>query len=107
MSIDTYIYLSINLLASLKRWCAILTEIPALCWNFQGVLDDPSVVQTLLPFLPESQRTENDLRSIIRSPQFQQSLNSLTGALEVMDLLVWLFFIVHNNSVFVLWLGLA
>ncbi len=50
------------------------------------MLDDPAVVESLLPFLPESQRTENDLRAIIRSPQFQQSLNSLTGALEVMNL---------------------
>lgn len=45
------------------------------------LLDDPKVVEELLPLLPEGQRTEEELRLTISSPQLQQSLRSLTNAL--------------------------
>ncbi|CAM9760073.1 unnamed protein product, partial [Hapterophycus canaliculatus] len=47
-----------------------------------GILDDPEVQQMLLPLLPEGQQTEEELRETIRSPQLQQSLASLTQALQ-------------------------
>ena len=46
-----------------------------------GILDDPAVRQRLIDLLPEHQRTEEDLRENIRSPQVQQSLDTLTSAL--------------------------
>ena len=40
------------------------------------------VRQELIDQLPEGQRTEADLQDNIRSPQFQQSLDSLSNALQ-------------------------
>ena len=49
--------------------------------SFEEILSDPTVVQGLLPFLPEGQQNEEELRQTISCPQMQQSLRSLTGAL--------------------------
>jgi len=38
-----------------------------------GVLDDPAVQARLMPLLPEEQRNPSELRSLVRSPQFQQA----------------------------------
>ena len=46
-----------------------------------GVLDDPSVREGLIRLLPEDQQTEEYLETNIRSPQFQQALDALGGAL--------------------------
>ena len=45
------------------------------------MLSDPNIMSELLPFLPEGQQTEEELRQTISCPQMQQSLRSLTGAL--------------------------
>merc|ERR1719473_401921 len=50
-----------------------------------GVLDDPAVQARLLPLLPEEQRNPDELRSLVRSPQFQQALGSLSSALHTPD----------------------
>ena len=39
----------------------------------------------LLPLLPEEQRNPDELRSLVRSPQFQQALGSLSSALHTPD----------------------
>ena len=49
------------------------------------MLDDPAVQARLLPLLPEEQRTAGELRSLVRSPQFQQALGSLSSALHNPD----------------------
>ena len=46
-----------------------------------GVLNDSSVVQRLLEHLPESQRNVDELKTLIRAPQFRQALSQLTSAL--------------------------
>jgi len=45
-----------------------------------GVLNDPLVRHRLIELLPENQRTEEDLRQNLRSPQVQQALQNLTAA---------------------------
>ena len=45
------------------------------------LVEDEGIQARLLPLLPEGQRTVQDLREMIRSPQFQQSLRSLNSAL--------------------------
>ena len=47
-----------------------------------GILDDPEVVASLLQFLPEDQRTQQHLEETLRSPQFRQSLTTLSSALQ-------------------------
>ena len=49
--------------------------------SFEEMLSDPNIMSELLPFLPEGQQTEEELRQTISCPQMQQSLRSLTGAL--------------------------
>ena len=46
-----------------------------------GVLNDQSVVDRLLTHLPESQRNVDELKTLIRAPQFRQALSQLTSAL--------------------------
>lgn len=46
------------------------------------LMSDDATVQSLLPHLPEGQQTPADLRSTLLSPQFQQALGSLSGALQ-------------------------
>jgi hypothetical protein len=46
-----------------------------------GIMDDPSVVERLTALLPEGQRTSEQLRENIRSPQVAQALQRLTSAL--------------------------
>jgi hypothetical protein len=47
-----------------------------------GVLEDPEVRQNLLQLLPEGQQSEQFLETNLRSPQFQQALDALGGALS-------------------------
>lgn len=47
-----------------------------------GILNDPAVRQRLIDLLPEQQRTEEDLRQNLRSPQVQQALQSLSAAIS-------------------------
>ncbi len=47
-----------------------------------GILKDPAVRQRLIDLLPEHQRTEEDLRQNLRSPQVQQALQSLSAAIS-------------------------
>lgn len=47
-----------------------------------GILDDSSVQEALVPLLAEGQQNVGELREIIRSPQLQQALQALTGALQ-------------------------
>lgn len=47
-----------------------------------GILEDPAVQQALTALLPEGQRSPADLADNLHSPQFQQTLSSLTGALQ-------------------------
>ncbi|KAL7549837.1 hypothetical protein ACHAWF_013099 [Thalassiosira exigua] len=46
-----------------------------------GILSDPDAVARLVALLPEGQRTEEDLRDNLRSPQAAQCLQRLTAAL--------------------------
>merc|ERR1719152_640433 len=50
-----------------------------------GVLDDPAVQARLMPLLPKEQRNPSELRSLVRSPQFQQALGTLSSALSTPD----------------------
>lgn len=50
-----------------------------------GVLDDAATVERLLAHLPESQRNAEELRTLIRAPQFRQALGQLTSALLTPD----------------------
>jgi hypothetical protein len=50
-----------------------------------GVLEDPAVQARLMPLLPPEQRNVAELRSLVRSPQFQQALGSLANALQTPD----------------------
>jgi len=45
-------------------------------------LNNPAVQDQLLPLLPEGRRTPEELHSILRSPQFQQSLEAFGSALQ-------------------------
>jgi len=45
-------------------------------------LSNPAIQQQLIPFLPPDQRTPDELRQVLHSPQFQQSLDSFGDALE-------------------------
>jgi len=47
-----------------------------------GVLSDPAVQQQLLSTLPEGHQTEQELVATLHSPQFQQTLTSLSSALQ-------------------------
>lgn len=47
-----------------------------------GIFEDPKVRQNLLQLLPEGQQTDDYLESNLRSPQFQQALDVLAGALS-------------------------
>mmetsp|Transcript_21999 Transcript_21999/g.28803 ORF Transcript_21999/g.28803 Transcript_21999/m.28803 type:complete len:386 (+) Transcript_21999:60-1217(+) len=47
-----------------------------------GVLQDEAVQKQLLELLPEGQQTPEELQSLIRGPQFQQALTSLSAALQ-------------------------
>lgn len=46
-----------------------------------GIFDDPAVVERLLPHLPESQRSRDELVTILRAPQFRQAIQQLAAAL--------------------------
>ena len=48
-----------------------------------GILDDPEVRSALMELLPDSQKTEQDLRATLHTPQFQQAMASLSAALQV------------------------
>mmetsp|Transcript_3941 Transcript_3941/g.11555 ORF Transcript_3941/g.11555 Transcript_3941/m.11555 type:complete len:387 (-) Transcript_3941:413-1573(-) len=47
-----------------------------------GILANPEVAERLLSALPEGRQTPEELRATIRSPQFQQTLTSLSAALQ-------------------------
>ena len=47
-----------------------------------GILNDPAAVERLLALLPETQRTEDQLRENLRSPQVAQCLQRLTATLS-------------------------
>jgi len=46
------------------------------------LLNNPTIRDQLLPFLPQERRTPEELRDIFSSPQFQQSLDAFGEALE-------------------------
>jgi len=46
------------------------------------ILSSPQVQSELLPYLPEGRRTPEELHQILRSPQFQQSMESFSSALQ-------------------------
>ena len=48
----------------------------------EGVMQDEDAVESLVQHLPESQRNAAGLRATLTSPQFQQTLRTLTGALQ-------------------------
>eukprot|EP00929_Paragymnodinium_shiwhaense_P009892 TRINITY_DN114284_c0_g1_i1.p1 TRINITY_DN114284_c0_g1~~TRINITY_DN114284_c0_g1_i1.p1 ORF type:complete len:287 (+),score=102.69 TRINITY_DN114284_c0_g1_i1:87-947(+) len=48
----------------------------------QGLMDDEAAVKEMMEQLPEGQRTPEDLRQALGSPQLQQSLFSLTQAIH-------------------------
>ncbi|KAI7862864.1 proteasome complex subunit Rpn13 ubiquitin receptor-domain-containing protein [Spinellus fusiger] len=49
----------------------------------QPLLNDREISRSLFPFLPDTlEHTEEEVRQVVASPQFQQSLQSLSGALE-------------------------
>jgi len=47
-----------------------------------GILADPAVQEQLLSALPEGHQTPEELHASVRSPQFQQTLTALSGALQ-------------------------
>jgi len=46
--------------------------------NLLKLLDDPEIVQKLLPHMPEGQQDETSLRETLTSPQLRQAMNTLT-----------------------------
>jgi len=46
------------------------------------LLTNPHIAEQLLPFLPEGQRNPDELRQLVRSPQFHQALQAFNSALE-------------------------
>ena len=50
------------------------------------LIEKPEYREVLMPLLPEGQQTVADLRDLIRSPQLQQSLRSLSQALMTENL---------------------
>jgi len=46
------------------------------------LMNYPSEVQQLLQFLPEGRRTAEELQQVLRSPQFQQSMDVFSAALQ-------------------------
>lgn len=46
------------------------------------LLDDPKVREALLPLLPETQQTEEELRRVVGSPEVRQTLDRLSSALQ-------------------------
>lgn len=47
------------------------------------LLNDPEVCESLVPYLPEeSEKTAEEVRQVVRSPQFSQAVQSLTVALQ-------------------------
>lgn len=47
------------------------------------LLNDPEICAALFPHLPEnSERTPEEVRQVVQSPQFQQSLDTLSFALQ-------------------------
>lgn len=47
-----------------------------------GILDDPEVRRNLIALLPEGQQTDESLADTLRSPQLQQAVDVLAGALH-------------------------
>ena len=47
-----------------------------------GVLSDEAAQEALLPTLPPGQQTVGELQATVHSPQYQQTLASLTSALQ-------------------------
>ncbi|KAL7747948.1 hypothetical protein RI367_006696 [Sorochytrium milnesiophthora] len=51
--------------------------------NVRGVLGDPAAREAMFPHLPDgAAHTQGELADVVRSPQFRQSLNTLTYALR-------------------------
>ena len=50
------------------------------------LIEKPEYREVLMPLLPEGQQTDADLRDLVRSPQLQQSLRSLSQALMTENL---------------------
>jgi hypothetical protein len=46
------------------------------------LLSNPAVAEQLLPYLPEGQRNPEELRELVRSPQFHQALQAFNSALQ-------------------------
>lgn len=47
------------------------------------LLNDPEICASLFPFLPEeSERSAEEVKQVVKSPQFQQALQSLSAALH-------------------------
>lgn len=47
------------------------------------LLNDPEICASLFPFLPEeSERSAEEVRQVVKSPQFSQALQSLGAALQ-------------------------
>ena len=47
------------------------------------LLNDPEICASLFPFLPEeSERSAEEVRQVVKSPQFSQALQSLSAALQ-------------------------
>jgi hypothetical protein len=46
------------------------------------VLNNPTVQQQLMPFLPEEMRTPSEFNQLLSSPQFQQALDHFSDALQ-------------------------
>jgi len=46
------------------------------------IMNNPDIVNQLLPLLPEERRTPEEIQSVLRSPQFQQSLEVFNSALQ-------------------------
>ncbi|KAI9033839.1 proteasome complex subunit Rpn13 ubiquitin receptor-domain-containing protein [Phycomyces nitens] len=47
------------------------------------LLNDPEISRSLFPFLPDNvEHSEEEVRQVVQSPQFQQSLQSLSSAIQ-------------------------
>ena len=46
------------------------------------IKDDPEVMKTLIPHLPEGQQTNENLEANLRSSQLQQAMRTLTQAIQ-------------------------
>ncbi|KAI8087614.1 uncharacterized protein B0P05DRAFT_368649 [Gilbertella persicaria] len=80
----------VSMMADAIRFLTLLLDGPPISLSdilttqtITPLLNDPEICASLFPFLPEeSERSVEEVRQVVRSPQFSQALQSLSAALQ-------------------------